>query len=100
MATSPTASEARLGLVIGLGGAAVVVEHKPGHLAEEFIFVPVLVAIAWLAGFALHERSEQTEAAEDRALQAEQEREATARIAVAEERARIARELHDMVAHR
>ena len=95
----PDSVEARLGLVIGLGGAAVVVENKPGHLAEEFIFVPVLVAIAWLAGFALHERSEQTEAAEDRALQAEQEREAMARIAVAEERARIARELHDIVAH-
>ena len=32
-------------------------------------------------------------------LQAEREREAAARIAVAEERARIARELHDIVAH-
>jgi signal transduction histidine kinase len=91
--------EARLGLVIALAGAAVVVENKPGHQAEEFIFIPVLVAIAWLAGFALHERSEQTEAAEGRAQQAEQEREAMARIAVAEERARIARELHDIVAH-
>ena len=34
-----------------------------------------------------------------RAPQAEREREAAARIAVAEERARIARELHDIVAH-
>ena len=95
----PDSVEARLGLIIGLAGAAVVVENKPGHQAEEFIFIPVLVAIAWLAGFALHERSEQTEAAEGRARQAEQEREAMARIAVAEERARIARELHDIVAH-
>jgi signal transduction histidine kinase len=37
--------------------------------------------------------------AEERATHAEREREATARIAVAEERARIARELHDIVAH-
>ena len=95
----PDSVEARLGLIIGLAGAAVVVENKPGHQAEEFIFIPVLVAIAWLAGFALHERSEQTEAAEGRARQAEQEREAMAHIAVAEERARIARELHDIVAH-
>ena len=34
-----------------------------------------------------------------RAVQAEREREAAARVAVAEERARIARELHDIVAH-
>ena len=44
-------------------------------------------------------RLEQAEAAEVRASQAEQERDAAARIAVAEERARIARELHDIVAH-
>ena len=42
---------------------------------------------------------QQAEAAELRASQAEREREAAARIAVAEERARIARELHDIVAH-
>ena len=50
-------------------------------------------------GYALRERAEQAEAAEVRATQAEREREAAARIAVAEERARIARELHDIVAH-
>jgi signal transduction histidine kinase len=47
----------------------------------------------------LRERAEQAEAAELRAAQAERERDAAARIAVAEERARIARELHDIVAH-
>ena len=69
--------------------------------------------VAWVAGYALRERSEQAEAAEMRATLAEREREAAemratlaerereaaARIAVAEERARIARELHDIVAH-
>jgi signal transduction histidine kinase len=91
--------QARVGLAIAVGAAAIVVYGEPGHKAGEFIFIPALVAIGWLAGFALRERSEQAEAAEDRALRAERERETTARIAVAEERARIARELHDVVAH-
>ena len=52
-----------------------------------------------MAGFALRERAVQAEAAEERATYAEREREAAARVAVAEERARIARELHDIVAH-
>ena len=82
-----------------LGGAAIVVYNDPDPRAGELVFIPVLFAIAWLAGFALRERAEQAEAAEERATQAEREREAAARIAVAEERARIARELHDIVAH-
>jgi signal transduction histidine kinase len=52
-----------------------------------------------VAGFAVRERAEQAQAAEVRATAAELERDAAARIAVAEERARIARELHDIVAH-
>ena len=59
----------------------------------------MLFASAGSSGFALRERAEQTEAAEERALRAERERESAARVAVAEERARIARELHDVVAH-
>ena len=59
----------------------------------------MLFAIAWLAGFALRERAAQAEAAEERAADAEREREENARRAVFEERVRIARELHDVVAH-
>ncbi len=55
--------------------------------------------MAWLVGFALRARAEKSEAAEERALRAERERESAARVAVAEERARMARELHDVVAH-
>jgi signal transduction histidine kinase len=47
----------------------------------------------------MHERGARAEEAEERAAYAEREREAAARLAVAEERARIARELHDIVAH-
>jgi signal transduction histidine kinase len=91
--------QARAGLAIVLGGAAIVVYNDPNNSAGELIFTPILFAIAWLAGYALRERASQAEAAEDRAARAEREREAVARMAVAEERARIARELHDIVAH-
>ncbi len=93
------AVEARIGLAVVLSGAAIIVYNDPNHTPGDFIFTPVLFAIAWLAGFALHQRAAQAEAAEERAAHAEREREAAARIAVAEERARIARELHDIVAH-
>jgi signal transduction histidine kinase len=90
---------ARLGLAIVLAGSAIVVYNDPNHAGGELIFTPLLFVIGWLAGFAMRERAEQAEQAEERAVHAEREREAAARIAVAEERARIARELHDIVAH-
>jgi signal transduction histidine kinase len=88
-----------MGLAIVLGGAAIIVYNTPAHSASSLVFIPTLFGISWLAGFALRGREEQAEAAEARAAQAERERETSARIAVAEERARIARELHDIVAH-
>jgi signal transduction histidine kinase len=91
--------QAWIGLALVIGGPATVVYEIPGHTAAMLIFIPLEFAISWVAGFALHERVEQAEAAEVRATQAERERDAAARIAVAEERVRIARELHDIVAH-
>jgi signal transduction histidine kinase len=90
---------ARLGLVLVLIGAAVVVDHDPTHSTGDLLFTPVLFAVAWVVGRALRDRAQRSEAAEDRALRAERERESAARVAVAEERARMARELHDVVAH-
>ncbi len=91
--------EAWIGLGAVVGGAAIIVDQDPAHDASELFFVPLFFAIGWLAGYALRERAQQADAAEVRAAQAEREREAAARIATAEERARIARELHDIVAH-
>jgi signal transduction histidine kinase len=91
--------QAAIGLVFVVAGPAVVVYKIPGHSTAELIFIPLEFAISWVAGFALRERVEQAEAAEVRAAQAERERDAVARVAVAEERVRIARELHDVVAH-
>ena len=90
---------ARVGLAVILGSMATIIFNRPGHSPGELVFIPLLFGIAWLAGFALNARAEQANAAEARAAPAERERETAARIAVAEERARIARELHDIVAH-
>lgn len=91
--------QARVGLAIVLGGAAIVVYNDPRSSVGDLVFTTAMFGIGWLVGFALRERTEQTEAAEERAARAEREREAAARVAVAEERGRIARELHDVVAH-
>jgi signal transduction histidine kinase len=98
--------KAGAGLIIVLLGIVIVVYNIPGETASDLVFIPLRFVVAWVAGYALRERAEQAEAAEERAAQAERERkaaererEAAARVAVAEERARIARELHDIVAH-
>ena len=52
-----------------------------------------------LLGREIHERRRRVDALRERAERAEQEREEKAQRAVADERARIARELHDVVAH-
>jgi signal transduction histidine kinase len=55
--------------------------------------------LAWLIGDNLRVRRAYTRQLEDRAIELEREREEKAAQAVTEERARIARELHDVVAH-
>jgi signal transduction histidine kinase len=88
-----------VGLAIASASMAVIVFNNPGHSLADLLFTPVQVATAWLAGWAVRQRTSEVQAAEQRAEAAEQERESAARVAVAEERARIARELHDIVAH-
>ena len=82
---------AGLGLgVLGLWTTVVVSDHS--DLAS-FLFSAGLVALSpWLAGRTSRARTLRAEALE-------REREGRARTAVFEERQRIARELHDVVAH-
>jgi signal transduction histidine kinase len=92
--------KAGLGLALVTVGIVTVIYNIPGTATtSDFVFITLRFVVAWLAGYALRERAEQAKAAEERAVRAEREREAAARVAVAEERARIARELHDIVAH-
>ncbi|MFF5146580.1 sensor histidine kinase [Streptomyces sp. NPDC013157] len=70
----------------------------PGHVAI-VLFQTVPFVLAWVLGDSMRTRRAYFAQLEERAARLEKEREAQAKVAVAAERARIARELHDVVAH-
>jgi signal transduction histidine kinase len=84
--------EARLGFVIGLGGLWATVFVSGQVDFGSFFFSTALAATPWLIGRNIRARSLRLAAAE-------REQEQRTRLAVGDERARIARELHDVVAH-
>ncbi len=87
--------EALLGLLILLSVGAVVTRNDPDGAVGDYLFTGLIFTASWLAGYALNRRLAQASAIEEAARQREEE----ARWAVEEERSRIARELHDVVAH-
>jgi signal transduction histidine kinase len=95
----PERAQAVAGLALGWAAIAVIVRNDPEGAVGDFFFVAVILTATWIAAFALRRKLAQAEAAEERAGRLEREREERAREAVADERARIARELHDVVAH-
>ena len=78
----------------------IVIQSNVAPLAAvEVFFFTLIFGAAALAGQVLRGRELRTEELRERTVRLEREREAQAIAAVAEERARIARELHDVVAH-
>jgi signal transduction histidine kinase len=63
------------------------------------VFLTVPFVLAWVLGDSMRTRRAYFAQLEERAARLEQERAQQAKVAVAAERARIARELHDVVAH-
>ena len=83
--------------------AEILAIDVPRFLAGENLgdIIPawVFIIVFWFIGKTIRQRRLQAVELEDRASQLELEREEKARLAVAEERSRISRELHDVIAH-
>jgi signal transduction histidine kinase len=91
--------QAVAGLAFGIGGDAIVVHNDPNGGFANFVFTAIVFTIAWTVGFAVSRKFHEADEAREQAARAEREREERARLAVSDERARIARELHDVVGH-
>lgn len=84
--------------VLAAGGAAsVLLDTRP--VASNLAFVGVVLGLPWGMGVAMQARQRYVAVLQERSALLERDREARAEAAVAEERARIARELHDIVSH-
>lgn len=108
-----------LGVIVALYTVAARCERPVSVRAAEWVALPItagvivntgphpgriipklaLFAIAWVIGDNMRTRRAYLAELEARAARLEREREERAERAVAEERARIARELHDVIAH-
>jgi signal transduction histidine kinase len=91
--------QAVAGLAIVFGAEGFVARTDPNGGIGDFLFSNLVFGVVWIVGFSLGRKFEEADEAKERALLAEREHEQQARTAVAEERARIARELHDVVGH-
>jgi len=105
VAADGAAWASRVGLVAGLVAGTLAQMRWPeertsvlGNIAIA-VFKTVPFALAWVLGDSLRTRRAYLAQLEERAARLEKEREAQSKVAVAAERARIARELHDVVAH-
>jgi signal transduction histidine kinase len=91
--------QALAGFAIVLAAAVVVIRNDPEGSVGEVVFVWLTLACAFVAAVALSRKLEQMEEAEERARLLDLRRLEEAQQAVEDERRRIARELHDVVAH-
>ena len=94
----------RVAALAALATAVVLIgvarTDSPGSMTEpRMLIVLVWTALAFSLGVAVRTQRAYVEALAERSRRADETREQEARARVAEERVRIARELHDVVAH-
>jgi signal transduction histidine kinase len=87
------------GPVVIFVGVLAVTATWVDPVFTDFIFPTAFVLIAWLGGRSVRTRTQLTEELHEAAVQAQEAHEHEVAQAAADERRRIAREMHDVVAH-
>ena len=94
------ASTRRAAAGLGVSAAILAVEvASTTNSFGDYVFVGAFLVGSWLAGRAVRVRQQRADELFDRTVRLEVEREEKVRAAAANERARIARELHDVISH-
>ncbi|MFV2173336.1 sensor histidine kinase [Actinomadura sp. LOL_016] len=88
-------------LVVEFGAVMATYRYPEGagDRRYSFVMLTVMAAGVWLLGLHMRTRRAYLRSLEERAERLERERDAEVKMAMAAERASIARELHDVVAH-
>jgi signal transduction histidine kinase len=86
-----------LGAILVAQTTAIAVSDDPRLI--NVLFTVTFYGAAWLAGFVVQRRAAQVSTLRALAAELREQQEALAQVAIAAERARIARELHDVIAH-
>ena len=94
-----TSRLSQAGLLVIVAAGLLAAWRHPDPSWGQALSVASFMAIAWVAGALLRRPVARARSAEEHALLLEQEQAAAARQAVLDERQRIARELHDIIAH-
>jgi signal transduction histidine kinase len=87
------------GLVLVIASMLALIATMEGRRGSDFFFPTAFAVVAWVGGRAVRLRSQLTEELHEATALAEEAHEAELARAASEERRRIARELHDVVAH-
>ncbi|MDL4774021.1 sensor histidine kinase [Actinomadura xylanilytica] len=88
-------------LVVEFGAVLAAFGYASGGVDQRFtlLMLSAFVAGTWILGLHMRTRRAYLRSLEERAARLERERDTEVQMAMAAERARIARELHDVVAH-